>query len=634
MKRLSLLFLALAAVVCHAAERPNILWITNEDHGPHLGCYGDDFATTPVMDALAAKGMLYKRAWSNAPVCAAARTTLIAGIYGPSSGGQHMRSMVPMPEGKKMYPQFLREQGYYCTNRSKEDYNLVKPDGVWDDSSRNGHWKNRPEGSPFFAIFNCTLSHESKLRVRPHEAIHDPAKVRVPAYHPDTPEVRQDWAQYYDTVSNADAEAGKVLAEVAEAGLAEDTIVFLYADHGAGMSRNKRWPSNSGLHVPMIVYFPDKWKHLAPKDYAEGGKSDRMVSFVDLAPTLLSIVGIEPPEWMQGHAFAGEFQTEPPEFMHGFRGRMDERYDMVRSVTDGRYVYLRNYMPHVSQGQHVNYQFITPSTAVWRAKYDAGELNTVQSRFWNVPKDSEELYDLEADPDEVENLASSTEHQEVLEKLRSAVREHAIAIHDTGFLPEGEFHRRSDGKSPYDMARDGSSYPMEEVMEAAELASKPTEGDVDKVQALLDADDSAIRYWAAVGLLLRGKSAVDAAGEALMQVAENDEGPEAKVAAAWALAEHGSGDAQEGAVAELVEMANWEKTDNVFTSLAAITAIDNLTSSAKPEIPVIKALPTKGVSPDGRYGGYIGNLVSSYGWETGAPVTPVNKKPKKTPKAK
>jgi arylsulfatase A-like enzyme len=350
-----------------AAERPNILWLTSEDHGPHMGCYGDTFATTPNVDALAAKGMLFKHAWSNGPVCAAARTTIIAGMYPPSTGGEHMRSMTQMPKGTKMYPQFLREAGYYCTNNSKEDYNLAKPEGVWDESSRQrdtGRTARTASPSSPSSMKRC--SHESQLRKRPHVAIHDPAKVRVPAYHPDTPEVRQDWAQYYDQVTLADASAGKRLKELEEAGLAADTIVFYYADHGSGMPRNKRWPCNSGLQVPMVVYFPPNWKHLAPKEYGAGVKSDRLVSFVDLAPTLLSIIGVKPPEWMQGHAFAGKFQTEPQPFVYGFRGRMDERIDTVRSVTDGRFVYLRNYMPHLSQAQHVSYQFETPSTRVWR----------------------------------------------------------------------------------------------------------------------------------------------------------------------------------------------------------------------------------------------------------------------------
>src|SRR5690606_29007018 len=184
-----LLFGSLAALA--AQDRPNILWITSEDHGPEMGAYGDTFATTPNVDALAAKGMLYRTAWSTAPVCAPARTTIISGVYPPSSGGQHMRSQTQLPSYMKFYPQYLREAGYYVSNNSKEDYNLDDPGKAWDESSRTAHWKNRKKGQPFFAIFNSTVSHESQIRTRPHQQVHDPAKVRIPAYHPDTPEVRQ-----------------------------------------------------------------------------------------------------------------------------------------------------------------------------------------------------------------------------------------------------------------------------------------------------------------------------------------------------------------------------------------------------------------------------------------------------------
>ncbi|MGC9327546.1 MAG: sulfatase family protein, partial [Candidatus Hinthialibacter sp.] len=326
-------------------KKPNILWITSEDNGPQLGCYGDAYADTPNIDGIAAKGVIYRNAWSTAPVCAPARTTIISGVYPPCTGSEHMRSMTQLPEFMKMYPCYLREAGYYCTNNSKEDYNLEKTGRVWDESSNKAHWRNRKPGQPFFAIFNFTTTHESQIRKRPHEWIHDPDKVRVPAYHPDTPEVRKDWAQYYDKITEMDAQVGKVLQELEEDGLAEDTIIFYYGDHGAGMPRSKRWPYNSGLRVPMVVHIPDRFKHLMPEDYQKGGESDRLVGFIDLAPTVLSLVGIKPPDYMQGHAFLGRFTAPKPEFFFGFRGRMDERYDMVRTVGDGRYVYLRHYMP-------------------------------------------------------------------------------------------------------------------------------------------------------------------------------------------------------------------------------------------------------------------------------------------------
>ena len=612
MKFLSLfLSLPLCGIILNSsfgAERPNILWLTSEDHGPHMGCYGDAYATTPNVDALAAKGMLFKHAWSCAPVCAAARTTIIAGMYSPSTGGEHMRSMVPMPKGTKMYPQFLREAGYYCTNNSKEDYNLEKPEGVWDESSGKANWKNRKDGQPFFAIFNETCSHESQIRKLPHTAIHDPAKVRVPAYHPDTPEVRQDWAQYYDKVTEADASAGERLKELAEAGLAEDTIVFYYADHGSGMSRNKRWPSNSGLQVPMVVYFPPKWQHLAPKEYAAGVKSDRLVSFVDLAPTLLSIIGVQPPEWMQGHAFAGKYQSEPQPFIYGFRGRMDERYDCVRSVTDGRYVYLRNYMPHLSQAQHVSYQFETPSTRAWKKLFDEGKLTPEQSIFWKEPKDAEELYDLQSDPDEVYNLAASPDHAATLEKMRKAQEDLAMKIRDAGMIPEGEMHHRSEGTTPYDMAHDEKLYPLARILKSAGEASSMKADAIADLKAGFTDGDSTIRYWSAMGMLMRGPSGVSAAHDELVKAAK-DSSTYVQVAVNWALAKHGSDADRTMALPLLVSLANWSQHD-VFTSISALNAIGDLGDKAKPIAEQLKTLPAKGESPDGRFSGYVARLLA------------------------
>ncbi len=605
------IFCALTSVVFvdAAAPRPNILWITSEDHGPHMGCYGDTFATTPNVDRLAAKGMIYLHAWSCAPVCAPARTTIISGMFPPSTGGEHMRSMVAMPAGTKMYPQFLREAGYYCTNHQKEDYNLRKPGEVWNDSSGQAHWKNRPPGQPFFAVFNSEKSHESKIRVRPHTQVHDPAKVRVPAYHPDTPEVRQDWAQYYDIVSEADADAGKLLKELEEAGLAEDTIVFYYADHGSGMPRSKRWPCDSGLHVPLVLYIPEKFKDLRPPEYKPGGKSERLVSFVDLAPTLLSLAGLKPPDWMQGHAFAGKFTEAPQPFIYGFRGRMDERFDMVRSVTDGRYVYLRNYMPHLSQAQHVSYQFETPTTAVWRKLFDEGKLNEAQSIFWQTPKAPEELYDLQSDRDEVHSLANSPAHQEILAKFRQAQQDLARKIRDVGFLPEGEIHSRSQGSTPYDIGHDDSKYPFERVFATAELASRLKPDALPQLQRALADPDSAVRYWGALGVLMRGSSGVAGARGELKQ-ALDDESLYVRIVAARAFGLFG-GETDLRKVLPLLAGIALPDKNGVFVSMAALNAIDALGDKAAGVRDVIKAMPTTGPSPDARFNSYVPRLVEA-----------------------
>ncbi|MCF7764719.1 MAG: sulfatase-like hydrolase/transferase [Verrucomicrobia bacterium] len=604
----SILGTAFLMVPAFSAEplRPNILWITSEDHGPHLGCYGDPLATTPNVDALANRGLRYTHAWSNAPVCAPARTTLISGLYAPSTGGEHMRSMVPFPAGKKMYPVYLREAGYYCTNNSKEDYNIAKTGAVWDASSNRAHWRNRASGQPFFAIFNSTRSHESRLRVRPHKNLLDPARVRVPAYHPDTPEVRQDWAQYYDTVTDADTDAGRVLAQLEADGLADDTIVFYYADHGSGMPRSKRWPYNSGLQVPLIVHIPEKFKQLAPPEYKPGGTSDRLVSFVDLPPTLLSLAGIRPPVWMQGHAFLGAFQEGPQPFIHGFRGRMDERYDCVRSVTDGRYVYIRNYMPHKIYGQHINYMFQTPTTAVWKRMHDEGKLTPAQEIFWNV-KAPEELYDLQTDPDEVHNLASRPEHQETRKRLRQAQKALVLKTRDLGFLPEGEVHSRSRGTTPYDMARTGSSYPLEQILEMAELASMLEPDAVTALKQALHHEDSAVRYWAALGLLMRGNPGVNASRSELT-AALDDSSPYVRITAAEALGRYGNPTDLPKALEILGNLGSPGK-HNVFVSMAALNALDALGAKAAPLADTIASFPQEGVSPDARFNSYVPRLL-------------------------
>jgi len=227
------MLVAVAAARQEDRPRPNILWITSEDNGTELGCYEDPYARTPHIDRLAARGLKYLNAWSNAPVCAPARTTIISGMYPPSTGSEHMRSLVKLPAGFRMFPQYLRDAGYYCTNNAKEDYNLKKPGQVWDESSRQAHWRNRQPGQPFFAVFNITTSHESQLRKRPHRLVHDPSQAPVPTYHPDTPEVRHDWAQYYDKLTEMDTEVGERLDELEVAGLADHTIIFYYGDHGS-----------------------------------------------------------------------------------------------------------------------------------------------------------------------------------------------------------------------------------------------------------------------------------------------------------------------------------------------------------------------------------------------------------------
>lgn len=610
MKRIILMttMACLSAIAsAQAADQPNILWITSEDNGPHIGAYGDRFADTPNLNRLADRGMIYRYAWSTAPVCAPARTAIISGVYPTSLGAEHMRSMIPLPPGMKMYPQYLREAGYYCTNNRKEDYNLEKPGPVWDESSGEAHWKNRKEGQPFFAIFNYTITHESQIRRRPHDWKHDPEKVPIPDYHPDTPEVRKDWAQYHDKMTEMDQRVGERIQELKEAGLLEETVIFYYGDHGPGMPRSKRWTYNSGLHIPLIVSIPEKYRELAPKDYKTGGESDRLIAFVDLAPTVLSLAGIPPPETMQGRAFMGGFNTAPKEFLFGLRGRMDERYDMVRAVRNERYIYIRNYNPHKIYGQHIDYMFQTPTTRVWKELYDKGELEPPKTYFWET-KPAEELYDLWNDPDETMNLAHSAQHQPTLKRFRQALGEWQRRTRDLGFLPENQLHSRSLGMSPYEMGNDEETYPLQSIRSAAEVASSLESEVTPQLILLLQDADEAIRYWGAMGLLMRGEPAVQSARPHLRQALRDME-PSVRIAAAEALGRYGDTEDLDLALGVLRELGPLDK-NGLYVSMLALNAIDKLDDKAAPLREEMKDWPRRDSSVHGRMGNYVDRLLS------------------------
>lgn len=597
---------SLACTLAAAAPRPNILWLVAEDINPHLGCYGDPYAVTPNLDKLAARGMTYLNVWANAPVCAPARTALISGVYPPSTGGEHMRSLVPVPPFLKMYPQYLREAGYYCINNAKTDYNLGELGKVWDANGKSAHYRERQPGQPFFAAFNHEITHESQIRTRPHQWVHDPAKVRVPAYHPDTLEVRQDWAQYYDNITTMDGQVGKKLDELAAAGLADDTIVFFFGDNGSGMPRSKRWPYNSGLSVPLIIFVPEKFRHLAPRDYQPGGKTTRLVSFVDFPPTLLSLAGVKPPGHLQGRAFMGQYEAPPHEYLHGFRGRMDERYDLVRSVRDQRYIYIRNYMPHEIYGQHIAYMFQTPTTRIWKQMFDEGKLNAAQARFWQ-PKPPEELYDLQQDPDEVVNLAGSPAHQDILNRLRQAQREHVLKIRDVGFLPEDEIHSRAKGSTPYEMGHDETKYPLGKILQAAELASLLKPEALPQLKQAMADPDSAVRYWGALGILMRGKEAVSAAKTELTK-ALADAAPSVRIVAAEALGRFGDEHELKRSLAVLLELAPQSK-NGPYVSVQALNALEQLGPKAAPGLEIIKTSGTPDKTAAARATEYSGRLV-------------------------
>jgi arylsulfatase A-like enzyme len=522
-------------------KRPNILWITCEDISPHLGCYGDDFATTPNLDALARRGVRYTHAFATASVCSPARSCLITGVYPISLGTQHLRSRVPLPKAIKCFPEYLRAAGYYCTNNVKEDYQFITPPETWDESSRRAGWRKRGPDQPFFSVFNLTCTHQSQVRLRgdalaartasltPGER-HDPAKVPLPPYYPDAPEVRRDMANLYDLITVMDKQAGELLGQLEEDGLTDETIVFFYSDHGTGLPRHKRWLYDSGVHVPLIIHFPEKFRDLAPGD--PGSTEDRLVSFVDFAPTVLSLVGLEIPAYMQGVAFLGPKAGEPKEYVFAVRDRVDEVCEMSRTVRDARFRYIRNYMPHRARMQYGYFSEQTPTRRAFRRLAAGNQLTGAPLEFMSTDKPPEELYDTVEDPHELVNLAESPQHEEILGQMRKALWPWMIEKRDTGLLPEAEIHTRSEETTPYEMAKLDQKFPVARILGTAELVGKGPEHQDELAQHLTDAD-SAVRYWAAVGLLALGSEAK--ASEAALLKASADPSPSVRIAAAEAL---------------------------------------------------------------------------------------------------
>ena len=380
-------------------KSPNILWISCEDISCELGCYGYPNISTPDLDRLAAQGLRYSNAYTAAPVCAPNRSTIITGMYANSIGSSHMRTTstgyeyecVPPPY-VRCFTEYLRAAGYYCTNNSKTDYQFAPPVTAWDQNgSKHGDWAGRAPGQPFFSVINLFTTHESKIRTPlEKDPVKDPASVELPPYYPDTPLVRRDMARYLDNIETMDRQVGEILERLERDGLADNTIVMFWSDHGRGLPRGKRWIYDSGIQVPVIVRYPGK---IAP-----GSVSGRLISSVDFGPTVLSLTGLDIPVHMQGRPFLGPKSAPERDYIFAFRDRMDETYDMIRAVRDKRYKYIRNYHPEKPYAQAIAYMDLMPTLQEWRRLFAEGKLEGPQKLFFADTKPVHELYDCDADP--------------------------------------------------------------------------------------------------------------------------------------------------------------------------------------------------------------------------------------------
>ncbi len=503
--------------------RPNLLWLSCEDISPHLGCYGCKDAITPALDRLAAGGVRFENAFASAPVCAPNRSCVISGVYAATLGSHPMRSggkgnsrspKPSLPEDVTPLPVLLRRAGYYCTNNSKEDYNFETTVRLWDESSGKGHWRHRHRpDQPFFAVFNFTGTHESMVRATPEKiklATHDlspeqrrdPATLAVPPYHVDAPATRRNWANYHELITALDYWVADLLGQLEADGLAEDTIVVFWSDHGHGMPRGKRWLYDSGTHIPLIVHVPEKWREHAG---VEAGRSDaRLVSCVDLAPSMLNLAGVAIPQYMQGRPFIGPNQPAPREYVYANRDRMDERYDMMRMVRDIRYKYIRNYRPDLPYNQFLEYAEQSPVKQDLNRCVNAGTLPPGAHWIRAAEKPVEELYDLERDPHEIQNLADNPESNEILVRMRGVHEKWREDIRDLGLIPEAELFRLQEVYGTRYRIYEGmeQDHPgfWKELRNAAEAANQPHPESLELLRTVLASFHASVRYWAVIGL--------------------------------------------------------------------------------------------------------------------------------------
>jgi arylsulfatase A-like enzyme len=506
-------------------RRPNIVWIMSEDNSKHyLRHFDPDGAVAPHIEALAQHGITFDRAFSCAPVCSVARTTLITSCYGPRIGTQfHRRSkMATMPAGVEMFPAYLRAAGYYTTNNSKEDYNAVKSADVWDESSRNASWKNRPEEStPFFHVQTSALSHEGSLHfdetAMQQPTTTDANSVKLQPYFPDTSTFRYTRARYHDRIVAIDNVVGQIVDQLKQAGQLENTFIFYFGDHGGVLPRSKGYAYESGLHVPLVVRVPERWKSLAGRDF--NSRTEGFVEFVDFGPTVLKLAGIEPPAGVDGKPFLGDgvdtAEVDSRNEAFGYADRFDEKYDLVRTLRVGNYKYIRNFEPFLPDGLQNNYRYRMLAYQEWRQLHAAGRLNDVQSQFF-APKAVEGLYDLESDPHEIQNLAADPEHRDTLLKLRGRLTERLKSMPDLSFVSEAVL---------YD---DAMANPVEfgqpiragiaQLINTVNLALLPFDQAKVKLKSAIGNGDPWVRYWALVACSSFGdeaKSLVPIARECL-----------------------------------------------------------------------------------------------------------------------
>lgn len=548
--------------------RPNILWLSVEDISPTLAAYGDSTIDTPNIDRLAREGVVFDKAFTTAGVCAPNRSSIISGMYASHMGTLNMRTYgIKPPEEMKPFSIYMQRAGYYTTNNTKEDYNFSPPKGTWDARSHTATWQNRPDGEPFFSIFNFDVTHESRIwRLGGDQLLVDPDDVPVPDYYPkDDPVIRHDIARNYSNIKLMDFKLGKFLDDLEEAGQLDSTIIVFWSDHGGPLPRQKREVYFSGIHVPMIIRFPHKL--MAGKHVKEP------VSLMDLGPTMMALAGADKPAHMDGKVFIGPNRDAPRKYAYAERNRMDSQYDMVRTITDGRYQFVKNYYPEKPNKQAIRYRTQMALMRELNKLHRKGQLGESQEIWFNQHKPLVELYDTQNDPDEVHNLAGDPEYQDIQNRLSKALENREQQKMDLNVIPEkGLFDLQSRIDMPiYNFLQHHPEY-YRRVREIANKSLHPARNIEALTEALQDTIPAS-RYWALRGI---GRLGNDGSKYHLQLLNHLDDSSElVRISAAWALCK--AGDSTRG----LAALRRALRSEDPYSVLLAANIAGDLGDEAK-----------------------------------------------------
>ncbi len=560
-------------------SKPNILWVTIEDTSPQfIGCYGNLNARTPVIDKLAEEGVRFTNAFSTGTVCSPSRTAIITGVKTYKTGTGNHRSKYPVPAFMKGFPYYLQQVGYCTTNNAKTDYNVENEKEfikeAWNESSNNAGWWDRKPGQPFFAVFNYNESHQSRTMTEtydwyvqnvynellPDERISD-KNFEMPPFYRDSPEMRKQFARVYNSIKLTDKRIGELLNRLEKDKLKDSTIIFFYADHGEGMPRGKTNGINYGYRVPFIIWFPEMYKHLSPWGTA-GAVCEELVDFTDLAPTLISLAGGKIPEHMSGRPMLGKSRSKPVEYLFLSSDRSDNGIDMIRSVTNGKYIYSRNFMPFIPEARYIRYMEIGEIKQQMRKDLADEKLNPIQKSLFEA-RPVEFLFDIENDLWETRNLALEADFKDILDKMRKLLKEEILNSRDVMFLPEYEVGLLSKATTAYEFRLNKAKYPMEEIYKAASLAGFRGKEITAKQNELLSNSNKIIRYWAILGLRSQSAEHVKSVSANVLKAMEDNYPPVAVTASAIAFEMFGNKEAKENLKA-------FCKHENLQISLMAI----------------------------------------------------------------